>query len=49
MYNDKTLTNEQEHADSFNLFFANVGAQLSSSISVTSIQHVIRRKLILNW
>ena len=29
--NDKTLTNEQDIADSFNSFFANVGAQLSSS------------------
>ena len=31
IYNDKTLTNEQDIADSFNSFFANVGAQLSSS------------------
>ena len=32
VYNDKTLTNEQEIANSFNSFFASVGAQLSSSI-----------------
>ena len=31
IYNDKTLTNEQDIVDSFNLYFANVGAQLSSS------------------
>ena len=31
IYNDKTLTNEQDIADSFNSFFANVGTQLSSS------------------
>ena len=31
IYKDKTLTNEQDIADSFNSFFANVGTQLSSS------------------
>ena len=31
VYDDKTLTNEQEIANSFNSFFASVGAQLSSS------------------
>ena len=32
VYNDKTLTNEQEIANSFNSFFASVDAQLSSSV-----------------
>ena len=31
MYNDKTLTNEQDIADNFNSSFVSVGAQLSSS------------------
>ena len=31
IYNDKTLTNEQDIADKFNSFFASGGAQLSSS------------------